>query len=70
MSDLCAYEPCKCFVPADELFYSDICAILGAKAVNRVSVSPDVPLKRDDKVVPRCVCGHSSCGDSLSGRIN
>jgi hypothetical protein len=39
--------------------------------VNQVHVSSAVPLTPDDEVVPRCVCGHAGCGDSLrSGWIN
>jgi hypothetical protein len=45
--------------------------MLGAKLVNRINVSSAVPLKPDDQVVPRCVCGHVGCGDSrVSGQIN
>jgi hypothetical protein len=68
---LCAYSPCKCTARAGETFCSDICAMLGAKLVNQVHVSSAVPLTPDDEVVPRCVCGHAGCGDSLrSGWIN
>lgn len=71
MRNLCAYDPCKCLVPADEVFCSEICAMLGAKLVNQVEVSSSAQLKPDHQVVPRCACGHVGCGDSLvSGHIN
>lgn len=45
--------------------------MLGASLVNRVEVSISLPLEPDDRVVPRCACGHSGCGDSqVSGGIN
>jgi len=66
-----AYRPCKCLVTTDEIFCSDICAMLGAQLVSQVNVSSAVPLKPDHEVVPRCACGHEGCGDSLvSGEIN
>lgn len=71
MSNLCAYKPCKCLVPAADEFCSDICSMLGAQLVNRVKVSSELPLKRGAQVVPRCACGHKLCGDSLiSGQVN
>ncbi len=71
MLSLCAYKPCKCLVPAAEEFCGDICSMLGAQLVNRVKVSSELPLKRDDQVVPRCACGHTCCGDGLiSGQVN
>jgi hypothetical protein len=71
MADLCAYGPSKCVTPEDERFCSDICAMLGAKLIDRVRVSSDVTMKPDHEVVPRCVCGHVGCGDSLvSGHIS
>jgi hypothetical protein len=71
MSELCAYRPCKCLIADDELFCSDVCAMLGAELVSRVNVSTAVPLKPDHEVVPRCPCGHDGCGDSLvSGQVN
>jgi hypothetical protein len=70
-SGLCAHKPCKCVVAQDEIFCGDICAMLGAKLVNQVSVESAVPLKSDDRVVPRCACGHAGCGDSLvNGNIH
>lgn len=70
MSDLCAYSPCKCLVAADDIYCSDICAMLGAQLVSRVKVSSVVPLKPDNGVIPRCACGHDGCGDSLvSGQV-
>jgi hypothetical protein len=71
MSELCAYHPCKCLAPADELFCSDICAMLGARLVNEVHVSSDLPLEPDHEVIPRCACGHDGCGDgAVSGGIH
>ena len=64
MPELCAYKPCKCFVPADELFCGDVCAMLGANLVNEVRVSSGLPLAPDHQVVPRCACGHEGCGDT------
>jgi len=52
MPELCAYSPCKCLAPPDELFCSDICAMLGARLVNEVRVSSAVPLKPDSQIVP------------------
>jgi hypothetical protein len=55
----------------DETFCSDICAMLGAKLIDQVRVSSSGTIRLDDEVVPRCVCGHAGCGDSLvSGHIN
>ena len=68
MTNLCAYKPCKCLIAADEIFCGDICSMLGAQLVSRVSVSSAVPLERDDQVVPRCACGLDLCGDSLVSR--
>ena len=65
MPELCAYAPCKCFAPVGEIFCSEVCAMLGAGLVNRVSTSTAVPLSSDDDVVVRCACGHTGCGDSL-----
>jgi len=71
MPDLCAYAPCKCFAPDDEIFCSEACAMLGAGLVNRVNTSTAVPLNPDEDVVVRCACGHPGCGDSLvSDSIN
>jgi hypothetical protein len=71
MAVLCAYPPCKCLASPDEQFCGDICAMLGAKLVNRVAVSQEMPLKADEDVAPRCACGHEGCGDTLvSGRVN
>lgn len=71
MLELCAYQPCKCLVAAGEVFCCDVCAMLGAKLVNQVDVSSQLPLKPDSETVPRCACGHEGCGDSLvSGEIN
>ena len=65
ISELCAYVPCKCRVSDGEMFCSEICAMLGAKLVTRVTVSSSLPLKPDAQVVPRCACGHDGCGDNL-----
>jgi hypothetical protein len=65
MSKLCVYGPCKCLVPDDEQFCGDVCAMLGAGLVNRVSVSSTLRVKEDAGVTPRCACGHDGCGDSL-----
>ena len=71
MPELCAHKPCKCLVETDEIFCSEVCAMLGASLVNRVDVSTSLPLEPDDRVVARCACGHSGCGDSqVSARIN
>ncbi len=71
MSNLCAYTPGKCIVPAAEAFCGDICSMLGAQLVNRVKMSSELPLKRDAQVVPSWACGHEFCGDSLiSGHVN
>ena len=71
MPELCAYKPCKCLVETEEIFCSEVCAMLGASLVNRVEVSTSLPLEPDERVVARCACGHSGCGDSqVSGRIN
>ena len=70
-TELCAYRPCKCLVPADEIFCGEICAMLGASLVRHVEVRTAVPLKEGDEVVPRCACGHGSCGDGLvSGDVH
>jgi hypothetical protein len=42
MPELCAYEPCKCSVDADEMFCGDVCAMLGASLV------PNSPPNDDD----------------------
>jgi len=71
MPELCAHKPCKCLVETDDIFCSEVCAMLGASLVNRVEVSTSLPLEPDDRVVARCACGHDGCGDSqVSGRIN
>ena len=71
MTNLCAYDPCKCLIAADEIFCGDICAMLGAGLVNQVGTATAVPLKPDQEVVPRCACGHAGCGDSqISGAIH
>jgi len=62
---LCAYAPCKCRVPDGEIFCGDICAMLGAALVNKVTVSSSMPLKPAAEIVPRCACGHDGCGDNL-----
>ena len=71
MPNLCPYAPCKCMAPDDEIFCSEVCAMLGAGLVNRVAASTAVPLKADDDVVVQCACGHPGCGDSqVSGSVN
>ena len=71
MPELCAYPPCKCVAPDNEMFCGEVCAMLGAGLVTRVRAETAVPLKADDGVVPRCACGHDGCGDSLvSGQVN
>jgi hypothetical protein len=39
MADLCAYPPCKCLAPDDEIFCGEACAMLGAGLVNQVRTS-------------------------------
>jgi hypothetical protein len=71
MPDLCAYPPCKCMAPDNEMFYGEVCGMLGAGLVTRVRAETAVPLQANGDVVPRCACGHEGCGDSLvSGRVN
>ncbi len=71
MPDLCAYRPCRCMVETNEIFCSDVCAMLGAGLVNAVKISSTLPLAPDARVTPRCACAHEGCGDSLiSGSIN
>lgn len=65
MPELCAHKPCKCLVAEGEMFCGDVCAMLGAQTINQVRVSTRLPLQPDARVVPRCACGHSGCGDSL-----
>ena len=71
MPNLCAYPPCKCLIEGDEMFCSDVCALLGARVVNKIRATTAVPLKDDEDVVPRCGCGHAGCGDTLvSGTVS
>jgi hypothetical protein len=71
MPHLRAHTPCKCLVEDGEMFCAEVCAMLGASLVNEVEVSTRLPLRPDARVVPRCACGHSGCGDSqVSGQIN
>src|SRR5687768_756196 len=35
MPDPCAYPPCQCLAPNDEIFCGDTCAMLGAGLVNQ-----------------------------------
>jgi hypothetical protein len=65
MSRLCAYTPCKCVVADDEQFCGDVCAMFGARLVNEVRISTGLRVMKDKHVVPRCACGHESCGDGL-----
>ena len=71
MSELCAYKPCKCLVTGGEMFCGEVCAMLGAQAVNQVKVTTGLPLQPDQLVVPRCACGHTGCGDSqVTNQVN
>ena len=71
MAELCVYGPCKCLVADGDIFCGEICAVLGARLVNKVDVSSRLPLKPDNQVIPRCACGHAGCGDSqVSGQVN
>ena len=52
-----------------DTFCGEICAVLGARLVNKVDVSSRLPLKPDNQVIRRCACGHAGCGDSqVSGQ--
>lgn len=64
MPERCAHPPCKCLASSDDVYCSDICAMLGGKLVDRVKVSSDVALKPDDQVEVRCPCGHTACAES------
>ena len=56
MNQLCAYPPCKCLVPVDDLYCDDVCAMLAGNVVRTVNVSTDVQviltLKREPGEAP------------------